>query len=362
MTARVALDAMAVQRSGRGVSRLLREIVPLLLKPTSGLDAFALTTAEGAELLGPVEGEVVIVPRTPKSAWEQTGLPWLATRHGADRLYTCSECGPLWGPSTLLHIPEDPYVRWAIAPVATHHERLRRWYQRATMARGVARATCLVVNSQPVADQLRQRFAPSMPVNVIPLGVDTALFYPDDGGIRDVSIFHLGSDEPRDQTELVLAAYAAALAMCPDLPDLIIAGNLTNLRRSLLEQTSLLGLRDRVQYRGRVSDQELRQLYSQCAICVQPARYEGFGLQPLEALACGAPLIVLADPAVREVVGTAAEVTDGPSVTAVAKTIKALWQDAQSRAHYRSAGPDRAHLFTWHNTSTQLATHLNELT
>ena len=362
MTARVALDAMAIQRRGRGVSRLLRQLIPLLIRPAIGLDAFVLTTAEGAQLLGGLDGEVVTVPPMPKSIWEQTALPTLAKHHGADRLYTCSECGPLWGPATLLHIPEDPYIRWSTAAANTTHERVRRLYQRAVMGKSVARATRLIVNSIAISDQLRERFAPTVNIDVVPLGVDTTLFYPDSAGITDTSIFHLGSDEPRDQTALVIEAYASALSHQSDLPDLLIAGDLIELRPLLLQRISTLRLDGRVTLLGRVADDELRRLYSQCSICVQPAKYEGFGLQPLEALACGAPLAIFADPAVLDVVGTAAAVANEHDARALGSLISDLWAHPAQRAHYRSLGPRRASQFTWANTASLVAGHLKEMT
>ena len=362
MTARVAIDALAVQHSGRGVSRVLRQLAPLLLHSTAEVDAFVLTTAQGAQLIGPVDGEVVIVPRMPKSVWEQTALPSLAIRHGADRLYTHSECGPLWGPATLLHVPEDPYVRWSTAPVDSRHEWLRRSYQRAVMPKSIARAARLVASSQAIADQLRARFAPPTPFEIVPLGVDTTLFYPDHGGITDLTIFHLGSDEPRDQTEFVLTTYATALTHCPSLPDLFIAGNLVQLRPRLLAKISALGLAHRVHLLGRVSDNELRRLYSQCAICLQPARYEGFGLQPLEALACSAPLVALADPAVANVVGDAATLVADHSIESFAYAISTLWQDHSTRTSHRIRGLERAATFTWKRTAHLLTQQLLDMT
>jgi glycosyltransferase involved in cell wall biosynthesis len=89
-------------------------------------------------------------------------------------------------------------------------------------------------------------------------------------------------------------------------------------------------------------------------MCVQPAKYEGFGLQPLEALACGAPLIVFAEPAVEEVVGDAAIVVPERTESALGDAMAKLWANPELRASLREAGPKRAQEFTWAATARRL--------
>ena len=353
---------MAIQRTGRGVSRVLQQVFPLLLKTAIGPDTFILTTEEGADLLGPVDGEIVLVQRQPKTTWEQIGLPWHSRINGADRLYTHSECGPLWGVKTLLHIPEDPYVRWSTAPITTPRERVRRHYQRATMAASIRAATRIAVSCTAIAEQLVHRFGPAgSDYIVVPLGVDTSLFYPDTHGQIDPGLFHLGSDEPRDQTLMLVHAYASALAIEPQLPDLTIAGNLGAVANVVTEAATALDITGHIHLLGRVDDSHLRRLYSRATICIQPARYEGFGLQPLEALACGAPLLVYPDPAVQEVVGTAAALIPGRTQSDLACAIVDLWRDEPLRASCRTTGPARAATFTWTSTAKLLAQLLQDI-
>ena len=111
-------------------------------------------------------------------------------------------------------------------------------------------------------------------------------------------------------TTLVIRAYARALSLAPDLPDLLIGGSLGAQRERICEVARQTGIDRRLHLLGRISDEDLRECYASAALCVQPSQYEGFGLQPLEALACGAPLIVFPEPAVVAVVGDATIVTE----------------------------------------------------
>jgi glycosyltransferase involved in cell wall biosynthesis len=103
-----------------------------------------------------------------------------------------------------------------------------------------------------------------------------------------------------------------------------------------------------------VTDNELRALYSSCRLFVYPSLYEGFGLPPLEAMACGAPVIASNIASVKEAVGEAARLIDPKSVDALAHTIVALLEDDHERQRLSSAGLQRAAEFSWERTARSI--------
>ena len=135
----IVLDGQSIRRRGRGVARVLRQVLPLLAAEQSGVPYVVLTTLEGKELLGPCASRVVTVPQMSQTRWEQFGLPWHARKIGATAVYSHAECGPLWGPPVLLHVPEDPHVRWEGAPAASSREYVRRSYESLVMGRSIRR-------------------------------------------------------------------------------------------------------------------------------------------------------------------------------------------------------------------------------
>src|SRR5207237_1433031 len=148
----------------------------------------------------------------------------------------------------------------------------------------------------------RGRFA------VVPLGVDRVFFQ----GVDDHSraqrrhIFHLGSEDPRDNTLAVLQAYLWLQAQSVESPPpLVVAGGLGGVAAGAVALAAVVAPGS-VRILGRVGDDELCALYRRAMACVQPSSDEGFGLQPLEAMATGTPVIALDTPAAREVLGTAA--------------------------------------------------------
>ena len=184
-------------------------------------------------------------------------------------------------------------------------ERTRaRAYSRLTMRAALKRCAVVGASTPTVARQLASRYSLST-VSVIPLGVDLDLFRPSHtptGG----SIFHLGSSDPRDRTVLVVEAWALARQRRDDLPRLVVGGGLASVEDLVERRATELGVP--VELTGRLSDEALAEQLRNAAAVVQPSSDEGFGLQPLEAMASGAPVVVTEAGAVLDVVGDAAVV------------------------------------------------------
>jgi glycosyltransferase involved in cell wall biosynthesis len=105
---------------------------------------------------------------------------------------------------------------------------------------------------------------------------------------------------------------------------------------------------------GFVSDGELRALYENAACFLFPSLYEGFGLPPLEAMACGCPVIVSREASLPEVCGDAAMYCDARSVDDIADKVTQMMGDAASREVWRARGRDHAHAFRWDRSARQL--------
>jgi glycosyltransferase involved in cell wall biosynthesis len=359
---RVVIDGMQL-KYGHGAARTLCNILPYLADVQTGLEPLVLTTAAGRDTLGPAAVEILTVPDMPSSLWEQAGLPWYSLKVRAKALYSHRSCGPAAGPPTLVHFLDDPLeAARRGATKTTPKEVIKRLYQALAIRLTLSHARVVAAFTEASATALRQRFGPLIHrLEVIPLGVDTTKFYPAPHPREDV-IFHLGSAEPRDQTALVLKAYSQASHASPDLPDLAIGGDLGHFQAALQALTHSLGVHRRVHYLGHIRDERaLREMYSRAAFCVQPSLYESFGLSNLEALACGAPLIVLKDAAVQEVCDEAAIVIDRPCASDLAAAISNLWSDTQTRQQLRLLGPQRASRFPWTRTAGCVAAALREL-
>ncbi|MEI7530053.1 MAG: glycosyltransferase family 1 protein [Elusimicrobiota bacterium] len=109
-----------------------------------------------------------------------------------------------------------------------------------------------------------------------------------------------------------------------------------------------------VKYAGYVSDGELKALYSGALCFVYPSLYEGFGLPPLEAMACGCPVVVSDRASLPEVCGAAAVYVDPGSAAGLVAAIEKIHSDPEVRRAMAETGRARAALFTWRRTAESL--------
>ncbi|WP_161604760.1 glycosyltransferase family 4 protein [Roseiconus nitratireducens] len=95
------------------------------------------------------------------------------------------------------------------------------------------------------------------------------------------------------------------------------------------------------------SEQELAMLYGHAEMLIYVSKYEGFGIPPLEAMACGCPVIASDTSSIPEVTGDAAVLVDPTDSEAVAHSMERVWEDREYRGRLIEAGDHRVRLFTW---------------
>ena len=165
---------------------------------------------------------------------------------------------------------------------------------------------------------------------------------------KEPYFLYLGGIDQRKGTEYLLEA----LAMLREkgLPHtLALAGRIEGDKQYplLLEQIRRLGLEEKVRLLGFVADRDLPALFSGCLGFVFPSIYEGFGLPPLEAMACGAPVVAAKASAVPEVVGDAGLLVEPGSAASLAQAMEGLASNPELALDLREKGYKRAGLFSW---------------
>ena len=175
-----------------------------------------------------------------------------------------------------------------------------------------------------------------------------------DIAVPDHYILFVGTIEPRKNLGTLLRSYARLRASYRVDTPLVLAGSSGWLSQDIRELVTTLGLSDCVIFTGQIPRNEhLCALYNLATMLVHPAYYEGFGLPPLEAMACGTPVVCSNAGSLPEVVGDAALMANPEDVDEWLVAMHRLLDDAPLRAELREKGLARAASFSWQKAAQE---------
>lgn len=173
-------------------------------------------------------------------------------------------------------------------------------------------------------------------------------------GLSFPFILTVGTLEPRKNLTLLLKAYATLRAVGEEPHKLVIAGKKGWLYEGVFRTVRELSLEGDVIFTGFVPDEDLPALYSLAEVFVFPSLYEGFGLPPLEAMACGTPVITSSGSSLPEVVGEAGLMVSSANTEALAQAVRRVLSDSGLRQSLAAKGIRQARKFTWQRAAEQL--------
>lgn len=313
-----------------------------------------------SELLARLGEQVEVVsPRRPLHgvmghAWEQMVLP---LKLNGRLLWSPGNTGPLAVCNQLVTVHDTS----ALDHPEWFDSRFAAWY-RFLLPRLVRRVRRVIADSEFTKSRLvaTSGLNPDKVV-VVPVGVDPR-FRPEEADrLNEVVaalglpspryVLSLGSLEPRKNLGHLLKAWEMAHKRMPDDVWLVVAG--AKGKPMIFKDVELNDLPRRVILTGFVADELLPRLYAGALAFVYPSLYEGFGLPPLEAMACGTPVLTSNVASLPEVVGEAGIMVDPYDTEAIAEGLTRLVEDSALRDEMRRRGLERARLFSWERTAEE---------
>ena len=259
--------------------------------------------------------------------WQQLALP----RIGGD---------VLWGPhGTLPVTPRKPSVVTlhdfsSITMMQRHKLRTILSFD-LFIGRSLEQADRIAAVSTAVADEAIRGFAvDARKIEIVPNGVDE-FFSPGGDGSRDYILF-VGTLEPRKGLEHLVSVW---WSLPLPRPRLVFCGD-RGWRTRIAELPG-------IEWTGFVSRERLRDLYRGALMFVYPSQYEGFGIPPLEAMACGAPTIATRTGAIPEYAGDAALLVDRGDRDQLREAMMRLLTDRPFRDDLAARGAQRATTYRW---------------
>ena len=298
--------------------------------------------------------------------WEQ--VAWLRAARGqaADVAHVPYFAPPLRSPRPLVVTIHDLIPLILPEYVTGPHVRLYN----ALIALAARQAAQIIADSQATANDIVRRLGiAAHRVHVVPLAAAPGMEPMADGtqrqallrrfGLDQPFIFYIGGFDARKNVPALLRAFYALPAELRQRHVLAIAGAAPGRRSErnprlfppLRPLADALGLGDRVRFLGRVTEEEKRALYSAATLFVFPSRYEGFGLDPLEAMACGAPVLASNRSSLPEVVGSGGVLFDPTDRAAFTRALAALLDSPRRRTDLRKRGGSVAATFSWERTA-----------
>ncbi|HEX4901008.1 MAG TPA: glycosyltransferase family 1 protein, partial [Pyrinomonadaceae bacterium] len=172
-------------------------------------------------------------------------------------------------------------------------------------------------------------------------------------GVEGQFILYVGTVEPRKNLLRLVQAFEQCRREYEEPLQLVIAGRTGWMVNELYDYVRYSDAREAIVFSGYLSDRELQELYSSCVLFLYPSHYEGFGLPPLEAMACGAPVIASNIDSIMEVTGSAARLVK-PEVPDLKTAMLDLLMNWEARETLSRRGKQRAAQFSWSQTARRM--------
>jgi glycosyltransferase involved in cell wall biosynthesis len=378
MPLRIALDARRI--ADFGIGTYIRNLVHALAR-VDDRNRYKLITAEPSvpEFAGlPENFETALFPRANSKTTARSGLAQI--RYGiflrhleADLFHIPLNSVPLLMPkpylvtihdmSTLLFSSELGYGN------RLRHFYLRRGLIRADRVMAVSMATCRDVEAVLGIPESRMRVVYNAP--------DPAFHAPGAGegaiqqvlerySIRYPFLLYVGRTNPHKNIPRLVEAFAVLRGEISEHPQyrnlrLLIIGDEISRYPALRQAVIQSRVEDTVRFLGFVPLDTLRAFYQAASAFVFPSLYEGFGLPPLEAMACGTPVVCSNVNSLPEVVGDAAEIVNPENVFDIARGMREVLLNPELRARLVERGFEQARRFSWERTARQVLAAYEEI-
>jgi glycosyltransferase involved in cell wall biosynthesis len=283
---------------------------------------------------------------------EHVIVPAVARRAGVELLHEPHYTLPLgWSGPAVVTIHDLIHLQFP-----GHYPPGAALYARFMAGAAARRARLVLVDSSAARDDVIERLhVPAAKLRVVPLGVSVGLVAPPRDavtawrtarGLPADYVLYVGARKRHKNLELLIDAWGSMPSATRPL--LVLSGERWGADEPLARRARQRGVEQAVRFSGPLAgDSDLACLYAGAALYVQPSLAEGFGLPPLEAMACGTPVLSSNAGALAEVLGDAACLLPPHDPEAWAAAIVSLLGDAAERGRLVSAGVARAAGFTW---------------
>jgi Glycosyltransferase len=367
---RIGISTSVIQRGKTGVAQYLFALLRAFSSRNDPHEFVLFVLEEDIPLFHFVRARMrfEIVPeqfRPPikNILWHQTKLPGLAAKHHIEVLHVPSYRRMIWSaPCARVATIHD------LAPfhVANKYDWRRMFYGRVVARRLALRQDRIMAISENTARDIFRFFkVPRERVVVVHNGLEHERFFPITGNCAQEAVarehrlicpfflYVARLEHPAKNHIRLISAFEQFKASTDSNWELVFAGSDWHGAEAIHAAIKHSRFSAAIRCLGFVPDAALPDLYRAAGAFVYPSLYEGFGMPPAEAMACGTPVISSLNGSLREVVGDAAAIVDPENIESITGALTRVATDLQLRGQLTSAGLVQARKFDWKKTAEQ---------
>ncbi len=291
--------------------------------------------------------------------WEHLILPWKGRKY--DLLFSPANIAPIWkfkNTKLVITLHDNAFI--------THPQTVSTlfyFYYKYTIPRSLKIADRIITISEFSKSEIIKSYPfVKDKIEVIYNGVDIKQFYPINKNKKDRYILFVGSLNPRKNFLSLIQAFEK-ISLNIDIK-LKIVGNFGDIFALSIEEQDIIKIakeNSRIVFLENIDNKQLVELYQKALIFVFPSTYEGFGLPPLEAMACGTPVISSNMASLPEVCGDSVVYIDPFDIDDIAQKIGSLLQDVSLQNRLRYMGLERVKNFSWEKSAKEHMQNFKEV-
>jgi len=363
---RIGIDARPLSKQRTGIGNYIQGLVELLPQVAPQHDYFLYSNRNLD--LPESEGTLHQIDRPfgwcPGAFWLVGCGARLARRDGLDVYWASDPILPLRMPAGVRKVITVHDLVWLRCPETT--SRYNLLVQTICARRAIADADCIVVNSRSTQDELIQEFGiPREKTKLVYPGVANR-YKPQDQakcaeyisrkyGVPQRYLATVGIVHPRKNLRFLVRVLRALRNNGHLDSPLLVGGPIACKNSPLFQEIQAAGFTENdIRFMGYIPDEDMPFFYGGAQVFLFPTLYEGFGLPPVEAMACGAPVIASDAPCMPEVLGDAAILEPLGNIERFTNSILKVLADSEVRAELRAKGIQRAQRFRYEMSVIQL--------
>ncbi len=367
---RIGISTSVIQRGQTGIAQYLFALLRAFLWFTQRHEFVLFVLEEDSSLFEFLENHMEIVPvpekfRSPVKniAWHQTRLPQLARSYSLDVLHVPSYRRMLW--------PKPCALVATIHDLAQFHLKGKYDWKRMFYGRVIARKLAgrqdqLIAISKNTARDVRDFLKVDLArVTVIHNGLEHERFFPGSQtdakqqtaqryGLRFPFFLYVARlEHPGKNHVRLISAFNQFKSSTRSNWQLALGGSDWHGAEVIHKASMQSPFRSDIRLLGFIPNEALANLYRAADVFVYPSLYEGFGMPPTEAMACGCPVICSTSGSLGEIVGQAAAIVDPRDTVSIAEQLIEVSGNMELRNNLRKAGLARAREFDWQKAAAQ---------